>query len=78
MAMIEIQAPNGEIVQFPAGTALGATIKSVMAKNYGGPQQPVSLQTFRTQYPQYSVEAAGIGASDTGFRPDAPLTHDAP
>ena len=50
MAMIEIAAPDGSVVRFPEGTP-DATIKNVMAKNYGGPQQPVSLQTFRTQYP---------------------------
>jgi hypothetical protein len=36
---IEISAPDGSTVRFPDGTD-DDTIKSVMRKNYGGPQQP--------------------------------------
>lgn len=34
---IEVQAPNGDIVEFPNGTS-PATIKQVMAAKYGGPK----------------------------------------
>jgi len=36
--MIEIQAPDGSIVQFPEGTP-DTTIEGVMKENYGGPQE---------------------------------------
>lgn len=36
---IHIQAPDGSVIEFPAGTA-DSVITSVMAKSYGGPSQP--------------------------------------
>jgi hypothetical protein len=38
---IHIQAPDGSIIEFPAGTA-DSVITSVMAQNYGGPSQPAA------------------------------------
>jgi hypothetical protein len=44
--MIEVEAPDGSIVEFPVGTP-SDTIKSVMSKQFGGPQSAEASTGFR-------------------------------
>ena len=39
--MIEVEAPDGTIVEFPDGTA-PETVKQVMTKHFGGPTAPAN------------------------------------
>lgn len=52
--LIEIDAPDGTVVEFPAGTS-SAVIKSAMAKRYGGPAPAPSL-----------MKQVGMAAADNG------------
>lgn len=54
--MIEIEAPDGSIVEFPAGTS-DDTIKAVMRKNYG---QPVQAQANLPQGNLTNQIGAGV------------------
>jgi hypothetical protein len=55
--MIEIEAPDGSIAEFPDGTP-DATIKAVMRKAYGGGQQPSVARDIATTLPGKLLEGA--------------------
>jgi hypothetical protein len=66
--MIEIEAPDGSIAEFPDGTP-DATIKAVMRKAYGGGQQPSTVSDMLATVPAGLARAA---ASIPGMIGDLP------
>ncbi|WP_156465041.1 hypothetical protein [Mesorhizobium sp. Root552] len=61
---IQIQAPDGSLVEFPDGTD-DETTKGVMRKNFGGPApQPKKPGLFDDLIPQETNQASGAGLFD--------------
>lgn len=64
--MIQVQAPDGTVVQFPAGTSHDI-IKQVMRKNFGGPQPAQAAPS-----PSAPAEEGGFSYTD----PSGAVTND--
>lgn len=65
---IQIQAPDGSLIEFPDGTD-DATIKSVMAKSFGAPQKPAvapEIAKAADAYEKVRGTGAMAAATDAG------------
>ncbi|QOZ15949.1 hypothetical protein XI02_13890 [Bradyrhizobium sp. CCBAU 21365] len=70
---IQIQAPDGSLIEFPAGTS-DATITSVMAREFGGPKAPKAAATpeaSNPSNPQMTVDGLGNPIALDLSKPDA-------
>ncbi|PAY07190.1 hypothetical protein CK489_15430 [Bradyrhizobium sp. UFLA03-84] len=69
---IQIKAPDGSIVEFPAGTA-DATITSVMAREFGGPKAPKAgptpAPTTGEDVPAYDAMGNATGMTTQAVAP---------
>ncbi|MCA1400047.1 hypothetical protein [Bradyrhizobium sp. BRP56] len=67
---IQIQAPDGSLVEFPAGTS-DATITSVMAREFGGPKPKATAPAPTTgeEVPAFDVMGSATGTTTQAVAP---------